>query len=408
MDPAPGPGGPLTRRRLLALAGAGAAGIGLAHGAPAGAAAGPDPRVVPFHGRRQAGILTPPPGRLAFAAFDLRGGRASDLADLLRVWTGAAALMASGRPAGGTGVLPDDPGEAVGLSPSHLTITIGFGPGAFARAGLARRRPRGLAPLPPLPGERLDPERSGGDLCVQACADDPQVAFHAVHTLAHLGRGAVALRWLQTGFTRSASGPGPHPTPRNLQGFRDGTRNIAADDAAGLRRHVWAGPEDQRWMRGGTYLVCRRIRMFVERWDRSPLPQQEAVIGRHKASGAPLGARRERDPVDLGARGADGRPVIPMSAHVRVSAPETNDGIRILRRGYSYADGADPGTGEIDAGLFFICFVRDPHRQFVPLQRRIGTSDGLNDYIEHRTSAVFAIPPGARPGGFIGEGLFRP
>jgi deferrochelatase/peroxidase EfeB len=300
----------------------------------------------------------------------------------------------------------------MGLPPARLTITVGLGPGLFGhggldRLGLARRRPAALSPLPRFTGDRLDHEQSGGDLCVQACADDPQVAFHAVHALANAGTDAVRLRWMQTGFTRSAWS-GPPATPRNLQGFRDGTRNIAADDARGQRRHVWVGAEErQRWLRGGTYLVSRRIRIRCERWDRSSLAHQEAIIGRHKDSGAPLGGHGEHDTPDLDAVGRDGFPVIPMSAHIRVSAPETNRGIRILRRGYSFTDGIDPASGEIDAGLFFICFVRDPHRQFVPLQRRLASSDGLNDYIEHTSSAVFAIPPGVRPGGFIGEGIFR-
>jgi deferrochelatase/peroxidase EfeB len=404
--------GALTRRRLLALAGGGALGVAL-DPQVTGAAETRPRQAVGFYGRHQAGILTPPQRDLVFAAFDLKLTRADELAELLHAWTAAAARMAAGRHAavrGDDATAPVDPGEAVGLPPARLTVTVGLGPGVFARdghrsLGLAGRRPAALIHLPPLSGDRLDPARSGGDLCVQACADDPQVAFHAVHALANLGRGAVTLRWLQTGFTPHAK---PRTTPRNLQGFKDGTRNIAPDDGRGLRRHVWAGTEEpQRWFRGGTYLVCRRIRMHVERWDRSSLAHQEAVVGRHKNDGAPLGGRREHDEPDLAARGPDGMPVIPMSAHVRVSAPESNGGIRILRRGYSFTDGADPATGEIDAGLFFICFARSPQRQFVALQRRLANSDALNDYIEHTSSAVFAIPPGTAPGEFIGEGLFR-
>jgi deferrochelatase/peroxidase EfeB len=152
--------------------------------------------------------------------------------------------------------------------------------------------------------------------------------------------------------------------------------------------------------------VARRIRIRLESWDRSSTAHQEAVIGRCKDTGAPLGGRHERDTPDFVAHGEYGMPVIPMSAHIRVAAPETNHGVRILRRGYSYADGADPATGEMDAGLFFICFVRDPARQFVALQGHLSTSDALNDYTVHTASAVFAIPPGVAPGGFVAEGLF--
>jgi len=398
----------LTRRRLLAMGGGGALGIAFAgrealSAPPAGEAA------VPFHGRRQAGILTPAPGRLAFAAFDLTAEGSANLEALLRDWTAAAERLMAGKvvqaPAG---TAPADPGEAVGLAPAHLTVTIGLGPGAFARrTGRAGLRPTPLEPLPVFQGDRIDAARSGGDLCVQACADDAQVAFHAIHALAHVGRGGVNLRWLQTGFTRSHSGKGPHPTPRNLQGFRDGTANIAATEASALRRHVWVGNEGPRWLRGGTYLVARRIRIHMERWDATPLALQEGVIGRKKDTGAPLTGVRERDLPDFAAKNPESfLPVIPMSAHVRQSHPSNNRGVRILRRGYSFADGADPGTGDLDAGLFFIAFMRDPGRQFAALQARLAASDALNDFIQHRASAVFAVPPGISPGGVLGGGLF--
>ncbi|MFN8121701.1 MAG: Dyp-type peroxidase [Thermoleophilia bacterium] len=398
-----------TRRRRLALGGGGA--LGLAFAGRASAAAPAAEAAVPFHGARQPGILTAPPGRLAFAAFDLTPQGSRDLETLLRDWTAAAERLMAGRVVGvpaSPAAAPPDPGEAVGLAPAHLTITIGLGPGAFARGtGRAGLHPAGLEPLPVFQGDRLDPARSGGDLCVQACADDAQVAFHAVHALAHLGRGAVTMRWLQTGFTRSHSGRGPHPTPRNLQGFRDGTANIAPTEAAALRRHVWVGPEGPRWLRGGTYLVARRIRIHMERWDATPLSQQEGVIGRRKDTGAPLTGVHERDVPDFSAKnGQSFLPVIPMSAHIRQAHPVNNRGVRMLRRGYSFADGADPGTGDLDAGLFFIAFVRDPFRQFVPVQARLAASDALNDFIQHRSSAVFAVPPGVSPGGVVGGGLF--
>lgn len=407
-DEMPAPG--LTRRRLLAIGGGGALGLAFA-GREALAAAPATEAAVPFHGRRQAGILTPPPGRIAFAAFDLTPEGSRDLQALMRAWTEAAARLMAGMAVavpGAETAPPTDPGEAAGLSPAHLTLTIGLGPGAFARGtGRAGLRPAGLEPLPVFQGDRLDRARSGGDLCVQACADDAQVAFHAIHALRHVGRGAVTLRWMQTGFTRSQSGKGPHPTPRNLQGFRDGTANIAATDAAALRRHVWVGAEGPRWLRGGTYVVVRRIRIQMERWDATPLSLQEGVIGRRKDTGAPLTGTRERDLPDFREKSAQSfLPVIPMSAHIRQAHPSNNRGVRMLRRGYSFADGVDAGTGEIDAGLVFIAFVRDPFRQFVPVQARLAASDALNDFIQHRSSAVFAVPPGVSPGGILAGGLF--
>jgi deferrochelatase/peroxidase EfeB len=169
-----------------------------------------------------------------------------------------------------------------------------------------------------------------------------------------------------------------------------------------MDNYVWVR-EGPAWMRGGTYLVARRIRMLIEIWDRSPLLEQEQTIGRHRASGAPLGKEDEYDKVDLKAKGPDGLPLIPMDSHIRLARKDQRE--RILRRGYSFTDGMDSKTGQLDAGLFFISFQRDPHKQFVPLQRRLGQNDRLTEYIQHTGSAVFACPPGVRRGGYAGEPL---
>jgi deferrochelatase/peroxidase EfeB len=188
-------------------------------------------------------------------------------------------------------------------------------------------------------------------------------------------------------------------------GFKDGTNNIKSEDSDQMRRFVWLGSGDQpAWMRNGTFMVTRRIRMLLEVWDRSTLRDQQQTIGRRKCSGAPLTGQNEFDHVDLGAaHGA--QPAIPVDAHIRLAAPSSNSGERMLRRGYSFTDGVVEESGELEAGLFFICFQRNPERQFVAVQRRLGTSDALNEYIQHTGSAVFAIPPGARPGGYVGETL---
>jgi deferrochelatase/peroxidase EfeB len=259
----------------------------------------------------------------------------------------------------------------------------------------------------PLPSDELEPGRSGGDLCVQACADDPQVAFHAVRNLTRLARGAAELRWTQLGFGRTSSVTSAQGAARNLQGFKDGTNNLHGDDDASMRRHVWLGADEpQAWVRGGTILVARRIRMLIEAWDRTGLDDQEQTIGRFKLTGAPLNGHREHDTVDLAATGPHGKPLIGPDAHIRLAAPASNAGAALLRRGYSFTDGIDPASGQLDAGLFFIAFQRDPQRQFAAIQQRLGSSDSLNEYIRHTGSAVFAIPPGTRPGGFVGEGLF--
>ncbi|HEU0193390.1 MAG TPA: Dyp-type peroxidase, partial [Gaiellales bacterium] len=304
-------------------------------------------------------------------------------------------------------------GEAVGLGPARLTVTFGLGPTVFRvngqdRLGLAAREPAALAPLGPLPGDRLQPGRSDGDLCIQACADDPQVAFHAVRDLAREARGAAVIRWVQAAFGRAAATGRDQVTPRNLQGFKDGTNNLDASDAAAMGQYVWVGDEEpQAWFRGGTYVVTRRIRMLIEHWDGSTLGDQQDTIGRFKESGAPLTGTHEHDRPNLRERTASGKLVIPADAHIRLAAHSDNNGVRILRRGYSFNDGLVAANGELDAGLFFICFQRDPHSQFVPLQRHLGSQDALNEYIRHTSSALFAVPPGAaRPGSFVGAGLF--
>jgi deferrochelatase/peroxidase EfeB len=404
--------GQLTRRRFLAGAGAGA--VGLAAAGAGGYLLGRDDgqpnETDPFHGEHQAGVVTPVQDRLAFGAFDLQVTSRAGLASLLRDWSAAAELMTRGQTVGDVddnlAAPPSDTGEAVGLPSARLTVTFGFGPSLFRRRGLASRRPSGLDELPLFPGDALQPARSGGDVCIQACADDPVVAFHAVRNLARIGFGRAAVRWTQLGFGRTSVTSHGQQTLRNLQGFKDGTDNLRGDDDDQMTQFVWVGDDEpQAWFRGGTYLVARRIRMLIEVWDRSTLDDQQQTIGRFKSSGAPLTGEGEHDPVDLSAKAADGTPVIPADAHIRLAGPAVNGGRRILRRGFSYTDGTDPITGELDAGLFFLAFQRDLANGFVALQRRLAAQDALREYIVHTGSAVFAIPPGARPGGFVGDGL---
>ena len=337
---------------------------------------------------------------------------------MLTTWTAAAEAITQGKPVPGSSDQqqspPADTGEADGLAPGNLTITVGFGPGLFdGRFGLAARRPTELAELPALPGDFLDPTKSGGDICVQACSEDPQVAFHAVRNLARLGRGTVVTRWTQLGFGRTSSTSTAQATARNLMGFKDGTRNLKVEDPGAMSRSVWAAPGDlpgaASWMAGGSYLVSRRIRMIIETWDRDVLADQENVFGRSKASGGPLSGGDEFTPPDFHATLAGGVPAIPMDAHIRLAAPENNNGTAILRRSYSYTDGVDPRTGMLDAGLFFIAFMRSP-AQFVRLQSQLGAHDALNEYIQHTSSALFACPPGVAPGNsgdYWGRALFE-
>ena len=370
---------------------------------------------IPFYGRRQSGIATPAQEYLSFAAFDVTATATSDLQQLLRAWTTATASLAAGDDYQGQGLEldqgPVDPGEADGLGPARLTITFGFGASLFVGGGgdrfdLRTRMPPALEPLPSFQGETLDPSRSDGDLCIQVCAEHPQVVFHATHLLTRLAAPWATLRWQQLGFGRTSSTSRDQQTPRNLMGFKDGTANIRAEDEGDMEDYVWVQPADgPDWMTGGSYLVSRRIRILFDVWDATSLEGQERVIGREKSSGAPLGGRREYDPVDLNAVD-NGQPTIPVDAHIRVTSPQENGGQRILRRGYSYAEPPEPGSGQMDGGLFFIAFQRDPRRQFVPIQGRLARDDALNHHAQHTASALFACPPGVLPGEFVGEGLF--
>ena len=433
-----------TRRQFLARSATLAAAAGLATAGETKAQA-PSAAVVPvepFWGEHQSGIVTPAQRHSYFAAFDLTTSKRSDVADLLRAWTIAAARMAEGKtaqpleeslkpvmvskpqakaydhyqPANLTGVAADS-GESLGLSPARLTVTFGFGPALFVKDGadryeLAAQRPSALVDMPRFVGDQLVEGHTGGDLSVQACADDQQVAFHAVRQLARIAADVATIRWAQSGFL--PDGPA-HETPRNLMGFKDGTVNPSITEPAAMAKFVWVGEEGPGWMRGGSYLVVRRIRMALEHWDRVNTKFQEQTIGRHKYSGAPLGKSSEFDALDLDTNDKDGNPVIAENAHVRLAAAATNDGAQFLRRPYSYNNGVNFTAErwppwrqglEYDAGLFFISYQRDPRNGFIKVYERMAKFDMMNQFVTHVGSGLFACPRGANPDSFIGRELF--
>jgi deferrochelatase/peroxidase EfeB len=443
-----------TRRRFLSAAGLAVAGSALAPDAVTPALAktdaeAPTPKadaqIEPFWGKNQGGIVTPSQGHTYFAAFDLTTAKREDVITLLKAWTKAAARLAAGKPiepfdkteiaynydtsttvttvttsdepAPVTVSLPDTD-EAVGLPPARLTITFGFGAGLFEkdgkdRFGLAKRRPEALAELPHFAGDQLAPEKSDGDLSIQACADDAQVAFHAVRQLARIAEDVAQVRWAQTGFMPNF---GSGQTPRNLMGFKDGTNNPSITDPAMMDKFVWVGSEGPNWLQGGSYLVVRRIRMALEHWDRSKINFQEQTFGRHKASGAPIGRQNEQDALDLDATDKEGNYVIAENAHVRLAAAATNEGAQILRRPYSYNDGVNFTAErwppwrqgmEYDAGLFFICYQRDPRTGFVKIFGNMAKLDMLNQFVTHVGGGLYACPQGVAEGEYIGQKLFE-
>jgi len=410
-------GGGLSRRRLFGAAGVTAAVVGAAGaGALAGRASASSTAAdelqnsVPFRGQHQAGIVTAAQDRMHFCSFDVTTDDRDDVVAMLKEWTAMAERLTLAEEAVKNGAVglnpyapPADTGEALGLPASQLTLTVGFGPTFFTkdgkdRFGVADKRPEALIDLPKFPNETMDPARSHGDICVQACANDPQVAVHAIRNLARVAFGTAAVRYSQLGFGRTSSTTREQATPRNLFGFKDGTSNLKAEDTGALDDHVWVGDGDgPAWMTGGSYLVTRRIRMRIENWDRTTLMEQERVIGRLKGSGAPIGYADEFDALDFTTKSSKGTPLIDMAAHVRLASKENLNGIEILRRGYNFTDGTD-GFGHLDAGLFFIAFVRDPRTSFVPMQMELSRRDALNEYITHTGTALFACPPGLPDG----------
>ena len=198
-------------------------------------------------------------------------------------------------------------------------------------------------------------------------------------------------------------------------GFKDGTNNPPTADASKMKEFVWASAADAPWMQGGTYTVVREVRITLEHWDQMERGFQEQVFGREKYSGAPLGKKKEFDPVDLDSLDHDGNPLIPENSHVRLSNQASNKGAQILRRSYSYNDGTDfyierwppwRQETEYNAGLIFIAHQSDPRSGFIPINEKLAKFDLMNQFTTHVGSAVFACPPGVRQGSFIGAGLF--
>jgi deferrochelatase/peroxidase EfeB len=403
--------GEVSRRAVLSAA-FGAAAVGVAgcttsHGRPTvqtPSGAIPLADIEPFYGSHQAGVVTPAQACQLLSAVDVKAASAAELRRLLNDWTAAVATLTAGKPVPAPADRPalTDSGEATGASPSRLTITIGYGPSLFdSRFGLASRRPIPLAPLPRFSNDNLQPAWCGGDLVLQVCADDAQVAFHAHRQLLRLAGGLAEVRWSQSGFRGPQLGTAAKPLTRNLFGFHDGIRNPALDDATALDSVVWAGGPD--WMAGGSYLVTRRILMFTDGWDDVPDEEQQRIFGRNKQSGAPLSGGKLSSPLNLATTGSDGSPAIPLAAHVRLASAELNGGAQILRRSYAFTETSPTG---VQAGQLFCCFQADPRTGFIPIQRRLSRSDALNTHTQHVGSAIFAIPPGVQPGQSWSTALF--
>ena len=347
---------------------------------------------ISFYGKHQAGITTPMQKNIYFVVLDLRTTDKNELIQLFKEWTDYSQKLVNGelvKKDGSNALLPpSDTGETVGLNPYRLTLTFGVSASFLTKLGLEKKRPKLFRDLPAFPKEQLREQYTGGDIVIQACADDEQVAFHAVRNLIRKGRNKVTMKWSQSGFAAIGD---RMETPRNLFGFKDGTANVTTEKD--FDKVVWADSQD--WMKNGSYMAVRRIIMHLETWDRTNLQEQENTFGRYKESGAPFGKQNEFDEVDLS--------LLPVDSHVRL-AKEVD--LPILRRSYSYSDGIDPKTGQFDAGLLFIAFQKDPD-SFVKIQTNLGADDKMNEYVTHIGSGLFACFGGVKEGGYIGQDLFE-
>jgi deferrochelatase/peroxidase EfeB len=355
--------------------------------------------IIPFYGPHQAGISAPQQKYSYLAAFDLKTTRRDQVIQLLKDWTKQSELFTAGnweQNSSNNLLPPDDTGETVGLSANNLTITFGFGPTFFSkdgvdRFGIATKQPKHLKVIPHMPHDNLDESISNGDLCIQVCSNNQQVAFHAIRNFINQGISSTAIRWIQSGFIEGPSGE----TPRNLFGFKDGTAN-RDPKSSGFDSVVWAGENEPKWMQGGTYLTYRKIRMFLEIWDRDSLQDHEDTFGRKKQSGAPYGKVHEKDTVDPSK--------MPADSHVGLIA---RTGKEIFRKGYSYTNGIDPKTGNVQAGLMFVSFQKNPDDSLIPMLRLLSERDTLNEYTQHIASAMFACPRGIKKGEYIAQSLFE-
>ena len=347
---------------------------------------------ISFYGEHQAGITTPMQKNIYFVVLDLHSTDKEEVIQMFKDWTDYSSKLVDGElvKKDGSNVLlpPSDTGETVGLNPYRLTLTFGVSADFLKKMSLEKKRPKEFRDLPPFPKEQLQEKYTGGDIVIQACADDEQVAFHAVRNLVRKARNTITMKWSQSGFAAIGD---RMSTPRNLFGFKDGTANVTKEKD--FDQVIWTESED--WMNGGTYLAVRRIQMFLETWDRTNLQEQENTFGRYKESGAPFGKKDEFDEVDLA--------LLPVDSHVRL-AKEVNK--PIYRRSYSYSDGIVERTGQFDTGLLFLSFQKNPD-SFVKVQTNLGAQDKMNEYVTHIGSGLFACFAGVKKGEYLGQKLFE-
>ncbi len=367
----------------------------------------------PFHGARQSGVVTPEPAAALLVAFDVLAPDRGALQRLFQGLSGRVAfLMRGGAAAVANELMPPPDSGLLGptVIPDNLTVTVAVGASLFdERYGLAGVRPRHLVAMTQFPNDALQAAQCHGDLLLQFCSNTAETNIHALRDVLKHFPDLLAIRWKMDGFlpphTIKSLG---HDTVRNLLGFKDGTANLDARDGALMDRHVWVGREadEPAWARNGTYQVVRVIRTLVERWDRTPLHEQQTIIGREKATGAPLGLADEHDLPDYAADPAGTR--TPLDAHIRLANPRTADTASslILRRPYNYSRGLTD-AGQLDMGLLFICFQADLKAGFLAVQNRLN-GEPLEEYIKPVGGGYFFVLPGAESDRhYVGQSLIE-
>jgi deferrochelatase/peroxidase EfeB len=412
----------VSRRRFLAggLAAAGAAatlpaaaacGSDGSDAASSSGSAGAEPQYLPFRGPHQAGITHPGNQQGLMAAFTVTAADRSELRDTLAALTGEISrLMSGGRYEERDPAYPPLYTGAVGNPPppADLSVVVSVGSSLFDdRYGLAERKPRALEPMPFLANDRLDPDRSHGDLLLSVTSTHEDLNLFALRQLHRATRGTLALRWMLDGYNRRSpldTRPGGAGR-RNLMGFIDGTANLDTGDRSVLDRYVWvqSGDDEPAWAVGGTYHVVRVIRMLVEFWDRTRLSEQEAIIGRRKSTGAPFSGSVETDVPDY-AGDPDGA-TTPLDAHIRLANPRTaaTEDDLILRAGLNFSRGFD-AAGQLDQGLAFVSYQRRLS-QFLNTQARLA-GEPLEEYVRPEGGGFyFALPGVAREGDILGGSL---
>ncbi|MBO6277997.1 MAG: deferrochelatase/peroxidase EfeB, partial [Pseudomonas sp.] len=366
-----------------------------------------------FHGQHQNGIVTPRPAAGMLVAFDVLATDREGLERLLRTLNERIAFLMKGGPVAQVDPkLPPVDSGILGpvVSPDNLTITVSVGDSLFdERFALAKIKPKHLSRMQGFPNDALDPAQCHGDLSLQFCANTADTNIHALRDIVKNLPDLLLVRWKQEGTVppQAPVKPGePAQSARNFLGFRDGSANPDSNDNTAMNQIVWVQPDsgEPQWAVNGSYQAVRIIRNFVERWDRTPLQEQESIFGRNKASGAPMDGARETDVPDY-SKDPHGK-ITKLDAHIRLANPRTAQtrNSLILRRPFNYSNGVNK-NGQLDMGLLFICYQRDLEQGFIAVQTRLN-GEPLEEYLKPVGGGYFFTLPGVRDEqDFIGRSL---